>query len=104
MDDLTTNLEEPSDFYTKYCIQCQMAFCVIVVTFLMTLLTNKFTNIVTLTYFLVHLLLGYSASKLFNIEILSWMIKIWMKRHLVSHSFCNNVKSIMPNDFTRIDG
>ena len=29
-------------------------------------------------------------------EILSWMIVIWMKNHLVSDSNCNSAKSIIP--------
>ena len=28
--------------------------------------------------------------------ILLWMIKIWMKNHLVSDSNCNTIKSIIP--------
>jgi hypothetical protein len=37
--------------YTKYCIECHMVFYVIDVTFLVTIATNKFTNIVILMYF-----------------------------------------------------
>ena len=55
---LTYLLSHIVKYHTKYCIECHMLFYVIVVTFLVKLQLNRFTNIFIPTY-----LLTYSASK-----------------------------------------
>ena len=63
-----------------------MGLYVTMVTFRMTLLMNKSTNIV-MDDGRVHPM----AKTLPCDKILSWMIEIWMKTHLVSLSNCNTV-------------
>ena len=36
-------------------------------------------------------------------EILSWVIEIWMKNHLVNEGICNIVRLYYPQNFTRND-
>ena len=49
---MSTKLFLRMNHYNKYCILCHMVFYATMLSFLMTLLTNKFTNtIVILTYF-----------------------------------------------------
>ena len=78
----------PSLLSTKL---CHMAFSVIVVTFQLTLLMNKFNQMSYIEQVLV-----YFASKHVCNEMLSWMIEIWMENYLLSDivAMC---KSIMHN-------
>ena len=65
-----------------------MVFNATMVTFWMTLLMNKFTNIVWMMDEFIHWPKAYLLSL---DEILSWMIEIEMKNHLVSDSICNTI-------------
>ena len=75
------------NYYTKYDVQCHMVFYVIMVTFLITLVLNKWTNIIIDDGW-VHPLAKTLPSLVNN---LSWMIETWMKHHLVSDNNCNHV-------------
>ena len=66
-----------------------MTFYVTVITLLMALLRNKFTNIVIPTYFSSSTF-GIFGILIFCDKILSQLIETWMKDHLVS----DNVYSI----------
>ena len=66
-----------------------MIFNVTMVTFWMTLFMNKWTNIVVddgWNHVVTKILLSATCD-----EILSWMIGIWMKNHLVSDNNCSSV-------------
>ena len=100
--------------YNKYDVLCHMVFCVTIVNISMTLFMYKWTNSVMDDEWVrplvwnhldvLSLPLTFAASQtsfhwpkpylLLSStcdEILSWMIQIWMKIHLVSDSNCNTV-------------
>ena len=68
-----------------------------VVTYLTTLLMNEFTNIVILIT-LSSSTVGICCILHLCDELLSWMIEIWMKNHLVSDRNCNIVNLQCPNN------
>ena len=57
----------------------------------MTLLMNEFRNTVMDDDEIIHWPKAYLLLLSTSDEILSWMIEIWMKDHLVSDSKCNTV-------------
>ena len=56
---------------------------------------NKFTKIVIPVLLLVHPILVYSTSTQSCAKLLSWMIEIWMRNHLVYD--CDVVNLYCPN-------
>ena len=81
--------------YTKYVLQCHVVFYVTMITFHMTLLMNKWTNIVMDDGWVHPLAKPYPLLSSTCDEILSW-IEIWMKNHLVSDRNCNTVNLYSP--------
>ena len=77
--------------YTNYDIQCHMVFYITMVTFHMTLLMNKQTNIVMDVDEFLHWPKPYLLLSTICDEILSWMMEIWMTNPLVSDNACNTV-------------
>ena len=78
-------------YYTKYCLQCHMVFSITMVTFLMSILRNKFTSCPTCKQLGI-----FCTLRIIEMKLLLWKIEICMENHLVSATSLN-VGNILHN-------